>query len=181
MRLEGALSVILPIQQEREELPADAAGVRRVNELAFAGLTEARIVDELRASCPGLICLVAAERENIVGHILFSPVVIEARGGDLHGMGLGPMAVIPDHQRQGIGSALVRFGLEKLMSPSCPFVIVLGHPAYYPRFGFVKASVHGVQCQWEGVPDEAFMVLVLDQEVLSRLTGTAKYRQEFEH
>ena len=172
----------LPVRRPveiREERPEDAAAIRRVNELAFGGMTEADLVDVLRASCPGILSLAAMEGSEVVGHILFSPAIIEGREGRLEGMGLAPMAVLPERQRRGIGSSLVRTGLAKLRAASCRFVIVLGHAEYYPRFGFVKASAHGVQCQWEGVPDEAFMICVLDEGILPSIAGTAWYREEF--
>ena len=134
----------------REEEAGDAVGIRRVNELAFGRRAEADLVDELRVSCPELLSLVAAESAQIVGHILFSPATIESAEGKREGMALAPMAVLPDRQRCGIGSSLVRTGLEKLRAASCRFVIVLGHAEYYPRFGFVKASTHGVRCQCGG-------------------------------
>jgi putative acetyltransferase len=161
----------------RSERPGDASCVRIVNELAFGQPTEADIVDRLRESCPDFVSLVA-EDEAVVGHILFTPAVIESLGRLVVGMGLAPLAVTPDRQRQGIGSALVRRGLEILRERGCPFVIVLGHPEYYPRFGFEPASAHGLACQWAGVPDEAFMVL--DPKALEGLFGVARYRDEFD-
>jgi len=77
-------------------------------------------------------------------------------------MGLGPMAVLPEFQRQGIGSRLIRAGLNPIERAKYPFVIVLGHPTHYPRFGFVPASRHGIKCEYENAPDEAFMILVLN-------------------
>src|SRR5437879_13678113 len=94
-------------------------------------------------------------------------------------MGLGPMAVLPEHQRQGVGSRLVRRGLDILRERGCPFVVVVGHPEYYPRFGFEPASRHGLASQWEGVPDAAFMVLVLDAPALTGVAGGAEDREEF--
>jgi len=164
----------------REEKPEDVEGVRIVNERAFGQPQEAEIVDALRNSCPDAMSLVAVERDRIVGHILFSPATIQRSDGEVRGMGLAPMAVLPDYQGQGIGSKLVRAGLEALKESSCPFVIVLGHPKYYPRFGFVPASNHSLQCQWEGVPDEAFMVLILDESVMKDVSGVAWYRSEFD-
>jgi putative acetyltransferase len=90
------------------------------------------------------------------------------------------MAVLPAHQNRGIGSMLVREGLKQLVAQGCPFVIVLGHPEYYPRFGFEPASKHGIRCQWEGVPDAAFMVLFLQEDPPIETTGTARYRAEFD-
>ncbi len=95
-------------------------------------------------------------------------------------MGLAPMAVLPDRQRQGIGSDLVRGGLNILRERNCPFVVVVGHPEYYPRFGFEPASTHGLASQWEGMPDAAFIVLVLDVDAMAGLSGVAKYREEFD-
>lgn len=88
------------------------------------------------------------------------------------------MAVLPERQRQGIGSELVRAGLAELRERDCAFVIVLGHPEYYPRFGFVPASKHGIGCEWE-VPGEAFMILVFDETRLPEAGGWACYRPEF--
>jgi putative acetyltransferase len=88
------------------------------------------------------------------------------------------MAVLPGLQRQGIGSRLVAEGIAALRARGCPFVIVLGHPAYYPRFGFEPASRYGVRAQW-AVPDEAFMLLPLDRSRLTGIAGLARYRDEF--
>jgi len=168
----------------REEALGDVAAVRRVNELAFGQPAEAGIVDALRENCEEILSLVAVEDEKIIGHILFSPVTIERdgkhEGGSFRGSGLAPMAVLPDRQRQGIGSRLVEAGIARLRQRSCPFIIVLGHAEYYPRFGFVPASKHGIRCPWEGVPDEAFMILVLDEGAMESITGIARYRAEFD-
>jgi putative acetyltransferase len=162
----------------RLEDPRDVAGVRVVNEEAFAQFEEADIVDTLRRTCHECVSLVA-EDGGIVGHILFSPAVVETDGRRVVGMGLAPMAVMPDRQRQGIGSALVEQGLAMLRERGCPFVIVLGHPEFYPRFGFERASAYGLTCQWDGVPDEAFMVLIFDSRATEGMSGVARYRDEF--
>lgn len=164
----------------REEQPEDVAAIRAVNEEAFGQPAEARLVDKLRRACDGLLSLVAVDGGAVVGHILFSPVTIDAHPSLAGGMGLAPMAVLPACQRRGIGSSLVRAGLARLRSRSCPFVIVLGHPAYYPRFGFEPASRYGLRSQWDGVPDEAFMVLVFDEPALENVSGVARYRTEFD-
>jgi putative acetyltransferase len=164
----------------REEKPADLPAIRTVNELAFGQKTEADIVDRLRESCQGIISLVAEQEGKIAGHLLFSPVAIENPPGAVQGMGLGPMAVLPECQRQGIGAALVWKGLFGLKDRGCAFVLVLGHPEYYPRFGFEPASRRNLRSQWQGVPDEAFMVLVLDGAALKGVAGVARFRQEFD-
>jgi len=115
-----------------------------------------------------------------VGHILFSPARIEGKEKAWEGMGLAPLAVPPKRQRQGIGSQLIDSGIRMLKEKGCPFVIVLGHPEYYQRFGFRPASRRGVRCQWEGVPDEAFMILILDDEAMVGAAGVGRYRSEFD-
>jgi putative acetyltransferase len=162
----------------RPERPDDGRSIRRVNELAFGQPAEADLVEKLRHACPDSLSLVAEDGE-VVGHVLFTPVALEGTTRRVVGMGLAPMAVLPDRQRQGIGSQLVGRGLEILRERGCPFVVVVGHPEYYPRFGFEAASMHGFVSQWEGVPDEAFMVLVLDAPAIAGVSGVAKYRDEF--
>ena len=143
----------------RSELPGDREAVLRVNELAFGGTTEADIVDALRGSEAWLpeLSLVAEDDAGIVGHALFSLVRIDG-GPEL--LSLGPMAVLPDRQRAGVGSALVRQGLERARSTEYPLVVVLGHPDYYPRFGFRPARPYGIETPYDA-PDEAWMVLPL--------------------
>ncbi len=163
----------------RQERPEDVAEVRRVNELAFEQPAEANLVDKLRLACADALSLVAVD-DGVVGHILFTPVVAEGGARRVSGMGLAPMAVAPDHQRQGIGSELVRRGLDMLRQRGCPFVVVVGHPEYYPRFGFEPASTCGLVSQWDGIPDAAFMVLILDANAMTGVSGVARYREEFD-
>jgi len=157
----------------REEQARDKAGVRRVNTEAFGQPDEAELVDALREQCSGRLSLVALDGDDVVGHILFTPATLE----HVEGMGLAPMAVLPSRQRDGTGSKLVCRGLDQLRERGCPFVIVLGHPEYYPRFGFERASLRGIRCKWEA-PDEAFMILVIDEAVMAGLSGLAHYRSE---
>src|SRR5207244_5015033 len=114
----------------RPEKPEDASRVRHVNELAFGQPAEADLVERLRRACTDALSLVA-EDDAVVGHIFFTPVVVESAGRQVLGMGLAPMAVLPDRQRQGLGAQLVRRGLAILREHGCPFVVVVGHPEYY--------------------------------------------------
>jgi putative acetyltransferase len=164
-----------------EEGPEDIPGIRLVNQLAFGGDYEADVVDSLRQNCPEILSLVAKQGEAVVGHIVFSPAsIVPLEGWTITGMGLGPLAVHPEHQGKGIGSALCQAGMQIMEAAGYPFVIVLGHPTYYPRFGFTQASVYGIRCAFKDVPDEAFMIRIIDGETMAGVAGTAYYRQEFE-
>jgi putative acetyltransferase len=162
----------------REEKAEDIAAIRNVNEQAFGQSQEADLVDALRRSCREILSLVAVVDGQIIGHLLLSPVAVETDKKRALGMGLGPMAVLPGYQRQGVGTQLIQDGIKKLRDSGCPFMIVLGHPEYYPRFGFESASGHGIRSEWE-VPEKAFLVLVLDGQKMKGVTGVAKYRLEF--
>jgi putative acetyltransferase len=162
----------------RPERPGDARAIREVNEQAFGRAAEADLVDALRDRGKAVLSLVAVCEERVTGHILFSSVTIESGGPVTAAVGLGPMAVLPAHQRQGIGSRLVRAGLDACRRAGHAQVVVLGHPAYYPRFGFVPASRQGLY--WEHpVPDEAFMVLALRDGAPAGPGGTVRYAPEF--
>ena len=161
----------------RAETAEDIPALRRVNELAFGQPNEADLVDALRAAARPHISLVAASEGRVVGHIFFSPVTLEAEDSASLILGLAPMAVLPEYQRQGIGSRLVREGLEECRRMGCDVVVVVGHPGYYPRFGFAPASRKGLRCEYP-VPDEVFMVAELKPDAL-RGRGLVKYRPEF--
>jgi putative acetyltransferase len=163
----------------REESEADRTAVRAVNLAAFGQSEEADLVERLNAEVFPRLSLVAMEEGGLVGHLLFTPVTLEDDEAPLTGMGLAPMAVDPPHQGRGIGSALVREGLQRLRQSGCPYVAVLGHPGYYPRFGFEPASHYGIQCQWEGVPDEVFMLLPLNPTALRSRKGVVRYHPLF--
>jgi putative acetyltransferase len=163
----------------RTELPADHAGVRRVNELAFGQPGEADVVDALRAAGAATLSLVAVDGDRVVGHILFSPVTVASPSGDFTALGLAPMAVLPELHRRGVGSRLVRAGLDELRRAGHEVVVVLGHPGYYPRFGFERASARGIR--WEhDAPDEAFLVLELRPGALRGRGGVVRYRPELD-
>jgi putative acetyltransferase len=134
----------------RPETTADIPAIHTLNELAFGQPLEANIVDKIRNSSGIGISVVAEEQGRIVGHILFSPAEIEGPRGSIAGMGLAPMAVLPDLQRQGIGTQLVKRGVEDLSARGCSFIIVLGHADYYPRFGFERARATGYDAPGTG-------------------------------
>ena len=161
----------------RSEQPADIAAVRAVNGAAFETSTEADLVDALRTEAHPIVSLVAEENGAVVGHILFSPVTLLGHA-DLKVMGLAPMAVLPGQQRQGIGSALVRAGLQRCRELGCDAVVVLGHAGYYPRFGFVPASRFGIASEYD-VPEDVFMALEIKRGVLRDKSGTARYHAAF--
>lgn len=163
----------------REEHPAGAPAIHRLNTAAFGADAEARLVDALRVGGGLTLSLVAHVGDELVGHIAFSPVVVEGVSGTAHGIGLAPMAVAPGLQRQGIGGRLVAEGLRRLTAAGHPFCVVLGHAAYYPRHGFVRASVYGMR--WEkAVPDEVFFVRALTPGGLAGVEGVVRYRPEFD-
>jgi putative acetyltransferase len=141
----------------RPESGADHDAIRHVHERAFApSAAEAKLVDELRAAgdlVPEL-CLVAVEGGEVVGHIALSRAGLASGHGAL---ALAPMAVLPERQRTGIGSALVSESLDRAAGTAFPLVVVLGHPAYYPRFGFEPGAAHGILDPY-GAPPEAWMV-----------------------
>lgn len=163
----------------RKEIPADYREIRALNELAFGQPDEGSIVDNIRKACNDVLSLVAVKDNKIIGHIFFSPVSIKNQNESLKGMGLGPMAVLPEHQKQGVGSLLVNKGIEMLSKAGVHYIIVLGHADYYPRFGFKLASTYNLSPQWDGVPNDVFMILPLDELALSGVSGVVHYRKEF--
>jgi putative acetyltransferase len=159
----------------RPERDGDAEGIRAVTTAAFPTEAEANLVDALRRQQAAVISVVAAAGSRVVGHILFSRVIVD--GADARMLGLAPMAVLPELQRQGIGSELVRAGLDASRDRGAAAVVVVGHPAFYPRFGFVPASRFGLRCEYD-VPDDVFMTLELIPGVL-RTGGLVRYHPAF--
>jgi putative acetyltransferase len=162
----------------REERPGDCNAIRLVNEAAFGRTNEADLVEALRQNAQPCLSLVAIFDDLTVGHIFFSPVSIDCTDSCLDAMGLGPMAVLPEFQRTGIGSSLVERGLLQCVRMGFPVVVVLGHPQYYSRFGFVAAKIKGIRSEY-CVPDDVFMVAELLPGALQGLSGVARYRPEF--
>ena len=160
---------------KRSEQPGEEAEIRRVHLQAFETDAEANLVDALRVADVELISLVAEENGEVVGHILFSPVTINGLSGM---MGLAPMAVLPHWQNKGVGTQLVNEGLKVCKAAGHGAVVVLGHPGYYPRFGFVPSTGFGIKSEYD-VPAEVFMVRELKPDALKGITGTVKYHQKF--
>jgi putative acetyltransferase len=161
----------------RAERPGDAAAIRAVNAAAFETPAEANLVDLLRERAAPIVSLVATDGASICGHILFSPVTLAGGAGERL-MGLAPMAVHPSRQREGIGSALVRAGLDACRRLGSDAVFVLGHAGYYPRFGFTPASRFGLKSEYD-VADEVFMALELTPDALRGTGGTVRYHPAF--
>jgi putative acetyltransferase len=162
----------------REETPEDFQAVRRVNELAFGRPQEAALVEALRDKADPYISLVAEVGGQIVGHIFFSPVTIESGEGAHAAFALAPMAVLPEFQGRGVGSRLVLEGLEECLKRGHEVVFVLGHPEYYPRFGFEPTKPRGITCEFP-VPEEVFMLKELRAGALAGRVGVVKYHPEF--
>jgi putative acetyltransferase len=161
----------------RVEEPKDSASIQYVHTQAFGGPVEARLVALITERKKALISLVALDGGKVVGHILFSKVTIDQAPAIFSVAGLAPVAVLPEFQRQGIGSQLIREGLERCKQALYDAVVVLGDPAYYSRFGFMCAADFGLQNEY-GVHDE-FMVLPLHEGVLQGVCGMVKYLPEF--
>lgn len=164
----------------RPETAADHGGIRKANKKAFGGKNESKLVDAVRESeffVPEL-SLVAEVGGQVVGHILFTPVRIVEGEKEIPALALAPMCVLPDFQEGGIGSMLVRRGLEESARLGYKLVVVLGHAEYYPRFGFVPAGEHGIKLPFEA-PAESFMVKELVPGALDGVAGTVDYPDPF--
>jgi putative acetyltransferase len=177
----------------RQEKPEDIAAIRAVITQAFARRNEATLVDKLREAGKATISLVATEDDRVIGHILFSPVAIESadKSSDEHSakeastsskqlaaLGLAPLAVLPEFQNHNIGTLLTHAGLDECRKVGCECVVVLGHPNYYPRFGFRPSVRYGLKSEYD-VRDEVFMVLELCEGALNHCAGIVKYAAEF--
>jgi putative acetyltransferase len=165
----------------RPETAEDYAAIREVNELAFGREVESRLVEALRR-LPDFVpelSLVAVDAGQVVGHILFSPMVIETRDGAVPALALAVLAVRPEFQNQGIGSELVRDGLKRCRALGHRIVVVVGHPNYYPRFGFSPARAQGLEAPFP-VPDEAFLALELVPGALHGVAGMVRYPPPFD-
>jgi len=166
----------IPVRRERA---GDEPAVDTLLRRAFPRPAEAELVSRLRRDAPGCIALVAEHGGSVAGHILFSPVAIEGEGEPWPAIALGPMAVAPAVQRRGIGSALVRGGFDACAAAGERLVFVLGHPAYYPRFGFRLAAPLGLR-YGDGPFDRAFFVVELRAGALPGPRGRVRYHPAFD-
>ena len=162
----------------RAERPEDVQEIRHINIEAFDTESEANLVELLRNSGIPLISLIAEESGGLIGHILFGLVTLEDDNSSISIAGLAPMAVLPDWQNKGIGSKLVEKGLRQCKHSGYAAVVVLGHPDYYPRFGFVPSVNYGIKTEYD-VPAEVFMIKELQNGALDGWSGTVRYHQAF--
>ena len=161
----------------REEQREEYQEIRQVIVAAFGGDTEANLVELLRDRNKALAALVAVSDNKIVGHIMFSPVTITLAPKTLRTVGLAPLSVLPEFQRQGIGSMLTREGLKKCAAAGFEIAVVLGSPYYYPRFGLSRASLYDLGNEYGA--DEHFMAMELKHGALDKVGGTVRYSPEF--
>ncbi len=157
----------------------DAQKIREIHLQAFAQPEQAEVVDLVRQAGKAIISLIAIQDNEIVGHILFSPVTLIPDPVNVNGLGLAPLAVLPSMQKNGIGSKLIQAGLSLGRQKKFDYVVVLGDPAYYTRFGFHPASCFGLQNEY-GI-DERFMVIELIPNSLAGIHGLVKYSPEFKY
>ncbi|MEQ1934756.1 MAG: N-acetyltransferase [Fimbriimonadaceae bacterium] len=164
------------IRLENNESVEERLAIRAINEAAFGGADESDLVDKLRADGHAIVSLVAELDTGIVGHIMFSRMWVRTSTALVPAVALAPVAVIPEHQRRGIGGRLIRYGLELLQGRSERIVIVLGHPDYYPRFGFSTDKAKFIESPF---PSEAFMAMELSTDALSGIRGKVVYPPAF--
>jgi predicted N-acetyltransferase YhbS len=164
----------------RSEKPSDYEDITLLNDIAFGQTEEGILVEKLRKNPKFVkeLSRVAIFDNSIVGHILFFPVLIRDNEMTHPTLALAPMSVIPEFQEMGIGASLVKDGLAIAQKHGYQSVIVLGHPTYYPKFGFRPASEWGIKSPFEA-PDEAFMAIALQPEALKNISGSVEYPIEF--
>jgi putative acetyltransferase len=172
------MNVMYKIREEQEK---DILAIKEVNGLAFGRENESRLIEAIRNSeyfVPQLSLVAETDTHEIIGHILFSMIFIETKNGPIQSLVLAPMAVKPKFQNQGVGSALVREGLKRCAELGYQSVVVLGHPDFYPKFGFIPASTKGIKAPFE-VPDEVFMIYETKPGALNGVKGIVKYPEAF--
>jgi putative acetyltransferase len=177
---QGRIDTIMDIQIGREKT-GDHQAIKLINDLAFGQPGEGMMVEALRENSRFVpeLSLVAVDGGAVVGHILFFPVDIITPHGRVASLSLAPLAVHPDLQGKGIGSRLVTAGVRAAEVSGFASIIVMGHPSYYPRFGFSPASRWGIRPPMEA-PDEAFMALELVEGCLEGKAGVVEYPREYD-
>jgi len=168
----------------RKETPADHAAVAQITAAAFAGSEhghngEAELVDALRNHCEEFLALVACQGDEVLGHILFTPAFIRTARQPVHGMGLAPLSVAPQHQRCGVGSLLITAGIQRVFDSGSRFVMVLGEPAFYQRSGFAPAADWRVSHGFEGPGQHFFQLQTPPGGVIPPEGGKAYYHPQF--
>jgi predicted N-acetyltransferase YhbS len=171
------LEMKITIEAETEE---DYEQIARLHTIAFNGDGEAKLVKKLRSTPTYIreLSLVAKYRNAIIGHVLFYPIKIKACRKECDSLALAPISVIPRYQNRKVGSRLIKEGLEKAKRLGFKSAIVVGHPEYYPRFGFEKASKYGISTSLE-VPDNALFAIELEKDGLKDCSGTIEYPNEY--
>ncbi len=164
------------VRGENTENSEERSVIHSINEVAFGSQNEADLVDKLRTEGAVLVSLVAEIQQRIVGHILFCRMWIETTGGSVPAVALAPMAVLPEHQRRGIGGRLIRHGLNLLRERGEQIVIVVGHTNYYPRFGFSSGKALSLESSF---PQDAFMAMELSHGALEGIRGRVRYPPAF--
>lgn len=168
----------------RPEEPEDIDGVRRVVEAAFGQPDEAQIVDRLRADGDLVMSHLADRKHEIIAHVAFSPAQVINEAGEAREvpgglLALAPMAVLPEYQKQKVGGGLLQSALIRLEREGVGAVVVLGHPEYYPRFGFTPASAFGLRCPFDA-PDDAFLLRVFRDDMRrDAFQGTVRWAPAF--
>ncbi|MCC3860402.1 GNAT family N-acetyltransferase [Pseudemcibacter aquimaris] len=162
----------------RKEEIQDHVLVEDILKMAFESDGEARLVKALRDQASPIISLVAENDEcAIVGQIMFTPVTIDGCE-DVKIMGLAPVSVTPEEQGKGYGGALIKAGLHECRKLGMDGVVLLGHPDYYPKFGFKTSTEYDLACEYD-VPAEAFMAMELSAGAFDKVSGTVKYHKVF--
>lgn len=162
------------------ETEDDYEQITRLHTVAFNGGNEAELVEKLRKTplYASNLSLVAKYKNKIIGHVLFYPIKIDSGKRKCDSLALAPISVLPDFQRRGVGSRLIKKGLEEASRLGFKSVIVLGHAEYYPRFGFETASKFGISAPFD-VPSNVFFAMELVKNGLKNCSGIVEYPEEF--
>lgn len=164
----------------RNERKNDYDQITKINDLAFGQKNEGKMIEALRKTSDYnyLLSLVAEIKHKIVGHILFYPIKIRNKANKCTVLSLAPIAVHPEYQNKGIGSKLIKRGLDIAKKLDFKVVIVVGHPKYYPRFGFTPAKNWGIKLPFD-VPDDVFLALELKENTLKNCSGIVEFPKEY--